>query len=178
MGDFRGFTHGLVKVTRQILQGQLLLTGESTEIPIILWDQLRDDPTQAKTGWSFLDDSRTRWPVAGATWLTGRLGRADPRFKRFIHTSTAELNMTAIDQYISRVIEFREKLSVAIHLIGDIIFQLPPSTVIHLNSSLLSIHNILLATYFCQLYPYYDAQRSVSVNMPPTILSPPSYRSG
>jgi hypothetical protein len=54
--------------------------------------------------------------VAGATWLTSRLGRADPRFKRFIHASTGELNITAVDQYMSRVVEFREKLSVAVHV--------------------------------------------------------------
>lgn len=52
-GDFRGFIHGLVNVTRQILREQLLLAGESTEVPAIPWDQLRDDPTQAKAGWNF-----------------------------------------------------------------------------------------------------------------------------
>jgi hypothetical protein len=53
MGDFRGFVHGLVNVTRQILREQLLLTSETTEVPAIPWDQLRDDPTQAKAGWSY-----------------------------------------------------------------------------------------------------------------------------
>jgi superfamily II DNA helicase RecQ len=116
MGDFRGFIHGLVGATHRILQQQLLLLSDPAAVPVIPWDRLRDDPTQGKAGWCFLDDSRTRWPVDGATWMTDRLGRADPQLQRFVPSTTGTLSMTAIDQYMTRVVEFREKLSVAIHI--------------------------------------------------------------
>ena len=58
MGDFRGFVHGLAGVTRDLLD-RLLFTSAEQPAPTIPWDRLYDDPTQPRTGWSFLRDSRT-----------------------------------------------------------------------------------------------------------------------
>ncbi|EDN04941.1 conserved hypothetical protein [Histoplasma mississippiense (nom. inval.)] len=86
MGDFRGFTHGLVGATRRILREELLFENElnGQQPPAIPWSTMRDDPTQGGTGWNFLKDSRTRWP--------------------------------AINAYLRWVVRFREKLSVAVHV--------------------------------------------------------------
>jgi superfamily II DNA or RNA helicase len=116
MGEFRGFIHGLVGETRRILRRHLLLAPGPIKIPAIPWEQLRDDPTQSKSGWSFLQDSRTKWPTDGATWLRDRFAQGESHFSGFIHPTTQELHMGKIDQYLDRVVEFREKLSVGIHI--------------------------------------------------------------
>ena len=62
MGDFRGFVHGLVGSTRKLLREEILLSdwAGAAEIPTVLWASIRDNPTQTKMGWNFLQDSRTR----------------------------------------------------------------------------------------------------------------------
>jgi hypothetical protein len=61
MGAFRGFVHGLVASTRELLQEILYIstpaTGKSStsvDFPPIPWSALYDDPTQGKQGWCFL----------------------------------------------------------------------------------------------------------------------------
>ncbi|RMJ20597.1 hypothetical protein PHISP_08533, partial [Aspergillus sp. HF37] len=67
MGDFRGFMHGLIGSAQRLLHEELLFGTQphSPAIPTIPWASIYDDPTQGKNGWSFLQDSRTRWPVNG-----------------------------------------------------------------------------------------------------------------
>ena len=74
MGEFRSLIHGLVAQAREILHEHLLLVEQpgAAQIPLVPWDSLRDDPTQGKLGWSFLQDSRTCWPVDGRKWLLHR----------------------------------------------------------------------------------------------------------
>ncbi|KAJ5609933.1 hypothetical protein N7510_006652 [Penicillium lagena] len=115
MGDFRGFVHGLVSSMRQLLHEELLMC-DAASAPTIPWDQMMDDPTQPKPGWSFLNDSRTPWPVPGAQWLIGRI-QSEPRLQqRFIDGPERRFRMRAIERYMQNVVEFREKLSVGIHV--------------------------------------------------------------
>jgi hypothetical protein len=98
MGAFRGFVHGLVASTRELLQEVLYIstpaattttssttssttTSTSIDLPPIPWSALYDDPTQGKKGWCFLQDTRTRWPVKGRQWLIQRL-RGEPAMQR------------------------------------------------------------------------------------------------
>jgi hypothetical protein len=121
MGDFRGFTHGLVGATRRLLHDELLFGSEpqGASVPAIPWASLRDDPTQGKAGWNFLQDSRTQWPVDGTRWLMQRM-QAEPAMQRwFIEAGAGRFRMRAIDTYMQRVIRFREKLSVAIHVVNQ-----------------------------------------------------------
>lgn len=71
MGEFRSMIHGLVAQARGMLHGHLLLVDQpgAAQIPLVPWDSLQDDPTQGKPGWSFLQDSRTCWPVDGRKWI-------------------------------------------------------------------------------------------------------------
>jgi hypothetical protein len=78
VGDFRGFVHGLVSAARRLLFEELLFTSKpESPAPAIPWATMRDDPTQGKSGWNFLQDSRIQWPVDGAQWLMGRV-QAEP----------------------------------------------------------------------------------------------------
>jgi hypothetical protein len=71
IGAFRGFVHGLVGSTRELLQEILYISPTTTtttmtnQFPPIPWSALYDDATQGKKGWCFLQDTRTRWPVEG-----------------------------------------------------------------------------------------------------------------
>ncbi|KAH3277027.1 hypothetical protein KXV19_006590 [Aspergillus fumigatus] len=85
MGDFRGFIHGLVETTRELLD-QLLLCAADQPPPAIPWGRLYDNPIEGKAGWSFVCDSRTTWPVDGQRWLIDRV-RAEPMLQaQFIRT--------------------------------------------------------------------------------------------
>jgi hypothetical protein len=100
---------------RQLMQQELLMC-EAASTPAIPWDQVMDDPTQPKPGWCFLDDSRTQWPVQGAQWLMGRI-QSEPRLQqRFVEAGERRFRIRAIERYIQSVVQFREKLAVAIHM--------------------------------------------------------------
>ncbi|EDN11442.1 predicted protein [Histoplasma mississippiense (nom. inval.)] len=105
MGDFRGFTHGLVGATRRILREELLFENElnGQQPPAIPWSTMRDDPTQGGTGWNFLKDSRTRWPVDGAQWLMQQMRIQPGMQRRFIqreHSDRPRLAIKAINAYL------------------------------------------------------------------------------
>ena len=117
MGDFRGFIHGLISSTRQILQNELLFC-ENASVPAIPWQAIYDDPTETAHGWNFLKDTRTAWPVAGEEWLIRRVRQDSLVRQRFIESSAGRLRMSAIDVYLQRVAYFREKLAIAIHISG------------------------------------------------------------
>ncbi|KKZ66220.1 hypothetical protein EMCG_08056 [[Emmonsia] crescens] len=100
---------------------ELLFEGELGEqkLPAIPWSKMRDDPTQGGTGWNFLKDSRTRWPVDGAQWLMQQMRTRTGMQRRFIqreHSDQPRLTIKAINAYLRWVVRFREKLSVAVHV--------------------------------------------------------------
>jgi superfamily II DNA helicase RecQ len=115
MGDFRGFVHGLVGKTRRILVEQLMFCPPATA-PVIPWDHLYDDASQGASGWNFIQDTRTQWPVDGPEWLIERVCRERPLRRQFITSEGRGFHMGGIDQYFRVVRQFRELLSVAIHV--------------------------------------------------------------
>lgn len=120
MGEFKSFIHGLVGTTRQLLYDELLFGSEprGAEVPEIPWREIRDDPTQRGHGWNFLHDTRTQWPVAGSRWLLDRVC-TEPRLQcRFTEAHAGRFRMGAIDSYLQRVVRFREKLCIAVHISG------------------------------------------------------------
>ena len=115
MGQFKGFVHQLVSDTRQLLLDELMFT-DTTDVPEIPWKTLYDDPTQSGHGWSFLQDTRTPWPVDGAQWMQQRLRREPRLAKQFFEHGAPR--MAKIDSFMRRVVAFRRKLSIAIHICG------------------------------------------------------------
>ena len=120
MGDFKGFVHGLVGATRHLLHDELLFGAEpgGPGVPVIPWREIRDDPTQQGHGWNFLQDPRTPWPVAGRQWMLDRV-RTEPGLqRRLTEAHASRFRMGAIDSYLQRVVRFREKLCIAVHVSG------------------------------------------------------------
>lgn len=120
MGDFRGFVHGLVHSTRQLLRESMLLGDQpgAGRIPPVPWPHLWDDPTKTRLGWSFLRDQRTWWPVDGTRWLRMRVAEEMQLQQRFIQSHWGQWNWNTIDQYLRAVARFQEKLGVLVHVMA------------------------------------------------------------
>lgn len=120
MGDFKGFVHGLVGTTRELLHHELLFDSEpgGPGVPTIPWREIRDDPTQRGHGWNFLQDPRTQWPVTGTQWLLDRVRTESGLQRNFTEANAGRFRMGAIDSYLQRVVRFREKLCIAVHVSG------------------------------------------------------------
>jgi hypothetical protein len=55
MAQFRGMVHGLVSESRRLLTEELLFS-KATPAPAVLWESMRDNPTDERPGWNFLKD--------------------------------------------------------------------------------------------------------------------------
>ncbi|KKK20707.1 hypothetical protein AOCH_006962, partial [Aspergillus ochraceoroseus] len=78
-----------------------LLYKEMNQWPAIPWDQLFDNPTEATPGWSFLQDARTRWPVAGCSWLLDWIVQEPAMACTF--TTQGEVSGPKIQKYFQQV---------------------------------------------------------------------------
>lgn len=70
MGQFRSTVHGLVAQASALLTDELLLCKDMPAVP---WQTMCDNPMNRMPGWSFLKDTRTKWPVDGQTWMLDRV---------------------------------------------------------------------------------------------------------
>jgi hypothetical protein len=76
MAQFRSMVHGLASESWWLLMEELLFGYQVAEpVSSVLWESMRDNPTDERLGWSFLKDYRTRMPVEGERWLFERVGR-------------------------------------------------------------------------------------------------------
>ena len=116
MGQFWSFVHGVVGAAQELM-ASLLCQPDQGQWPVILWHSLFDNPTEGAAGWSFLQDSRTPWPVAGRTWLVDWLG-AEPAVTRAFTTQGA-VSPNKLQKYFQQVARFKEKLAVAVYLTGS-----------------------------------------------------------
>lgn len=119
MAQFRGMVHGLATESRRLLMEELLFGNELAEpVPSVPWESMRDNPTDERPGWNFLKDHRTRMPVDGERWLFERVGRNASTRDRFVKPgSRSGLDREAVERYMGRIIEFREKLAVLVHIV-------------------------------------------------------------
>ncbi|KAG9375709.1 hypothetical protein A1F94_013658 [Pyrenophora tritici-repentis] len=102
MAQFRGMVHGLASESRRLLTEELMFSSKAAPVPAVPWESIRDNPTDERPGWNFLKDHRTNMPVNGERWLFERVGESASIRKR----------------YMDRVVEFREKLAVLMHITG------------------------------------------------------------
>lgn len=117
-GELRSWVHGLVHTVQDLLSSDLLLLPTTTDLPRVPWASLADDPSEGKAGWSFLQDSRTNWPVGGDQWLIDRLRSDRILQQRFLDLDHGCFRTNAIKRYLAQVSLFREKLAILIHLCG------------------------------------------------------------
>jgi hypothetical protein len=120
IAQFRGIVHGLATESQQLLIDELLFSNSraTKPIPSVLWDSLRDNPTDEQPGWNFLKDHRTRIPVDGERWLFQRVGQDAAIKDRFMKRGTRSgINRQEVERYIDRVVVFQEKLAVLVHIV-------------------------------------------------------------
>jgi hypothetical protein len=122
MAQFRGMVHGLASESRRLLIEELLFSSSSKTseaVPSVPWESIRDNPTDERPGWNFLKDQRTRMPVDGERWLFERVGQDASIRSQFMKPgSQSGVDWQAVERYMDRVVEFREKLAVLMHISG------------------------------------------------------------
>ena len=121
MAQFRSMVHGLATESRRLLIEELMFGNSKAAepVPSIPWESMRDNPTDERPGWNFLKDHRTRMPVDGERWLFERVGRDASVRDRFMKPGTRSgIEREAVERYIGRIVEFREKLAVLMHIAG------------------------------------------------------------
>jgi len=128
MSQFRGMVHSLVEQCQQLMKDELLFCSSSIctedQIPKVPWKLLRDNPTDQRPGWNFLQDQRTRMPVDGQTWLFDHIGQHDSIRKRFLRPgSQSGVNKESLRAYIEQVMRFKEKLLILVHITGECMFK-------------------------------------------------------
>jgi hypothetical protein len=116
--QFRGMVHGLASESQQLLTEELLFS-KATPVPAVPWESMRDNPTDERPGWNFLKDQRTQMPVDGERWLFDEVGQDAGICSQFMKPgSQSGVDRQAVEQYMDRVVEFREKLAVLMHISG------------------------------------------------------------
>jgi RecQ family ATP-dependent DNA helicase len=121
MAQFRGMIHGLTTESRRLMMDELLFGNSraAEPIPSVPWDSLRDNPTDERPGWNFLKDHRTRMPADGERWLFQRVGQDAAIRDRFMKRGARSgVNTHEVERYMDRVVAFREKLIVLMHIAG------------------------------------------------------------
>ncbi|KAI1663164.1 DEAD/DEAH box helicase [Pyrenophora tritici-repentis] len=119
MAQFRGMVHGLASESRRLLTEELMFGSKAAPVPAVPWESIRDNPTDERPGWNFLKDHRTSMPVNGERWLFERVGKSASIRSRFMKPGTQSgVDRQAVERYMDRVVEFREKLAVLMHMTG------------------------------------------------------------
>ncbi|KAK1920515.1 hypothetical protein P3342_008276 [Pyrenophora teres f. teres] len=100
-------------------RGMLMFSSKAAPVPAVPWESIRDNPTDERPGWNFLKDHRTSMPVNGERWLFERVGESASIRSRFMKPGTQSgVDRQAVERYMDRVVEFREKLAVLMHMTG------------------------------------------------------------
>jgi len=144
MNEFRGMVHAVVQDARRILIDDIL-GCPSDAVPAIPWDRLYDDPSNNQARWSFLQDTRTQWPVDGEHWMWHRI-RQDPAVRRrFIQADGQGFHPARWMAYQNRITAFLEKLLVAIQFTWGQPARAPELLSIrHENSPMGGIRNMFI----------------------------------
>jgi hypothetical protein len=121
MAQFRSMVHGLASESRKLLIEELLFSSSKAgePVPSVPWKSICDNPTNKRPGWNFLKDQCTQMPVDGERWLFEQVGQ-DARIRsQFMKPgSQSGVDRQAVERYMDRVVEFREKLAVLMHISG------------------------------------------------------------
>jgi hypothetical protein len=121
MAQFRGMVHRLASESQRLLTEELLFSSSKATkpVPAVPWESICDNPTDERPGWNFLKDQRTQMPVDGERWLFEQVGQnASVRDQFMKPGSQSGVDRRAVERYMDRVVEFREKLAVLMHVSG------------------------------------------------------------
>lgn len=137
MDQIRSVIFGLLNTARQRLAEELLFMsaarqgedGDGADNPQNTWDwhpdglprihldQISDNQSVLDEGWSFLNDSRNKWPVDGRRWIGQRL-LTDGTIKQRIVADEVSmaLDPDAVEAYLRKVKRWKEEMLVLIHM--------------------------------------------------------------
>jgi RecQ family ATP-dependent DNA helicase len=129
MAEVRTMVHGLVREAREVLFKDLMLVDmdsqgqvDSAQVPGIDWDNMVDNPTENRVGWSFLDDERNRFEVDGKWWLYQRMFTDQRVRQRFTTESSGGgrpvIRKEIAEQYQRHIQQFLVLLLLLFHLCG------------------------------------------------------------
>jgi hypothetical protein len=81
------------------------------QVPPIDWAGMRDNMSESKVGWSFLDDIRNPWSVDGPWWLFKRVLH-EPRLKsRFVSSiEPIRWRRNGMERFELHLVHFQELL--------------------------------------------------------------------
>jgi len=116
MSEFRGMIHGLVRESRRMLMKDLIFEDDGFNTPRIPWQSLRDNPIENTRGWNFIQDVRNQL-IDEQSWLFDRIDQNENVKRKFIKPGRGlTWNRARIEEYMHRVMEYRKKLLVLIHV--------------------------------------------------------------
>jgi hypothetical protein len=118
MAQFRGMVDQLQRTTRKQLM-EIMFAIDEQEVPAVPWKDLFDDPSNDSDGWSFVDDTRTPWPVDGQRWLFERVQKRPECRRRFVSDQTANgINEAKLRDWMKTIDDFRGQLLALMHITG------------------------------------------------------------
>jgi hypothetical protein len=118
MAQFRGMVDQLQRTTRKQLM-EIMFAADEQEVPAVPWNDLFDDPSNDSDGWSFVDDTRTPWPVDGRRWLFERIQKRPECRQRFVSDQTANgVNEAKLRDWMKTIDDFRGQLLALMHITG------------------------------------------------------------
>ena len=118
MAQFRGMVDQLQRTTRKQLM-EIMFASDEQDVPAVPWKDLFDDPSNDSDGWSFVDDTRTPWPVDGRRWLFERVRKRPECRQRFVSDQTANgVNEAKLRDWMKTIDDFRGQLLALMHITG------------------------------------------------------------
>ena len=104
---------------RQELAALLMMEGrDRSQFPAIRWEELEDDHSEDRVGYSFLTDERNKWAVEGERFVLGRMLSSPQAKARWIQAGNQPYRAQAVRQYGRQVENFWEKLLAMAHVTG------------------------------------------------------------
>jgi hypothetical protein len=124
MSQLRSMVYGLIGEARDELFGKLMMVeggfegcDDTKHVPPIDWENIVDQPSETKVGWSFLDDERNKFAAHKEWWLFERMYQEQALQEQFLDVE-GKLKEGAGEAYQRHIERFLELLLVLMRLCG------------------------------------------------------------
>lgn len=150
---------------RHLLMAELMMIDVDTmgdindgQVPPIFWSQMYDNMAETREGWSFLDDTRSRFSVDGKWWIWNRVFKNAHLYRQFIkdekENGEVEWRGKAIRKYEEKLVVFQELLLCIDHFGGGKPGRAPEMLSIrHRNTANGGIRNVVYEQGLIGLVP-------------------------
>lgn len=123
MSKVRRMVHGVIHEARELLFNELMMVGVNAsgdigkKCPPIDWDNMVDQPSESRVGWSFLEDERNKFAADKQWWLFKRVFE-ERRLKEKFMDREGRWKETAFQAYSRNIERFQELLLLMMHFAG------------------------------------------------------------